>query len=309
LRNEKAIGVANNNLGNTMLSMYRTMKATKTSEICGLSRSEVISLGANYFKCAIDEGENALTKINEEEGWSTNYLVVMQQLSNRYFNRAVFYLNVKDDYPEQDEAQQRGFQDLSTAIDMDREVVDNGDSHGFKGDRGVYFELLLGRIKGILQLISLGYHDQWGIEELFEDAQKELSAAVLDPGHAMFRSIQAAGQMQRLDAALIEHYLLHKDNEMAALVAIRMLVEDEYVSADAATWAIKGLAKYILLMRDEDLCGENASDVQSKLYQYRQRISEVLASSSECVKTDGKLIMMRESAKQTKHGDVSMELF
>ncbi|KAI2498817.1 hypothetical protein MHU86_15670 [Fragilaria crotonensis] len=309
LRNEKAIGVANNNLGNTMLSMYRTMKATKTSDICGFSRSEVISLGAHYFKCAVDQGENALSNINEEEGWSTNYLVVMQQLSNRYFNRAVFYLNVKDDYPEKDKAQQLGFQDLITAKDMDREVVDDGDSHGFKGDRGVYFELLLGRIKGILQLIALGYPDEWGIEELFEDAQKELAAAFLDPGHALFRNIQAAGQMQRLDAALIEHYLLRKDNERAALVAIRMLFEDEFVSADAAIWALKGLAKYVLLMREEDLCGEDPSDIQSKLFQYRQRISEVLVSSSECVKTDGKRIMMKESAKQTKHGDVSMEFF
>ena len=53
---------------------------------------------------------------------------------------------------------------------MDREGIDNGDSHGFKGDRAVYFELFLGHIKGtLLQSIALvGYDDDWDIEELFE---------------------------------------------------------------------------------------------------------------------------------------------
>jgi hypothetical protein len=88
-----------------------------------------------------------------------------------------------------------------------------------------------------------------------------------------------------------------------------MLIEDEYVSVDAATWAIRGLAKYVLLMKDKDLCGEDPSDIQSKLFQYRQRISEALAQSLPYVKTDARLIMMNESAKLTKQCDVSMEFF
>ena len=42
LDNKKAVGVANNNLGNTMLAMYRTMKGTGVETFCGLTRPEVL---------------------------------------------------------------------------------------------------------------------------------------------------------------------------------------------------------------------------------------------------------------------------
>lgn len=307
LNNEKAIGIANNNLGNTMLSMYRTMKKTTAIEICGLTQVEVIANGVSYFKSSIDRGEDALAKIDQEEGWSTNYLVFMQQLSNRYFNRAVFLLAVKKDHPKPDEAEAQGFADLSTSKDMDREVVDNGDHQGFKGDGDVYFQLLLGRIKGILRLLETGHEDEWGVEELFEDARKELVAALQEPGHILFRNIEPAGQMQLLDTVLIEHYLCQKDNEKAALVAIRMLIEDDFVIAGAATWAIKALVNYIPILKGQDLGGDDPSDIQCALFQYRQRIAETLSPSQSPqsnLKNDGRLIMMRESAKQSKHADM-----
>jgi hypothetical protein len=310
LNNDKAIGVANNNLGNTMLAIYRTMKKTRAPSICGLSQSEVVINGIKYFKDTIDRGEEALAHINKEEGWSTNYLVFMQQLSNRYFNRAIFLLSTKEDHPRPDEAEMQGFTDLSTAKDMDREVVDNGDHHGFKGDRDIYFDLLLGRIKGILHLVAMGYEDEWDIDELFEDARKELVGALRQPGHVLFRDVEPAGQMQRLDAALIEHCLNQSQNEKAALIAIRMLIEDDYVIAEAAIWAVKALNDYVPTLEAADLAGEDPSDIQSSLFQYRQRVTEMLPMVSQInLGRSGKDIMMRESAKQSTYGDVSMEMF
>ena len=244
--NEKAIGIANNSLGNIMLACYRTMKETKVPKVCGMSKLQVIEKGLVYYKAAIDTGEVAIERINQEEGFSEDYLIFMQQLSNRYFNRAMFLLAVRRDHPDPEEAEQQGSMDLATCKDMDREVIDNGDREGFKGDPDDYFELLMSRIKGVLHLLHMGYEDEWGIEELFVDARKTLSKSLGDPKgrrHGLFRNVEPAGQMQRLDMSLMEYYCMepYADSKEASRIAIRMLIEDDYVMGEAAVLAIQTL--------------------------------------------------------------------
>ena len=319
LGNHKAIGIANNNLGNTMLTMYRTMKRTKAPKLCGMTTQQVIERGCAYFKSTIDSGEEALARINNEEGFSTNYLIFMQQLSNRYFNRAVFLLTVRDDHPNPVEAEAQGLMDLSTSKDMDREVVDNGDREGFKGEKDIHFELILSRIKGLLLLMRMGYSgdDVWGLEDLFGEARDELAAALRRPGHALFRDLEPAGQMQRLDYALIDYYRLLAEragqdeaevqhaNEMAARIAIRMLIEDDYLIGDAAMCALKAVIDSIGPdTTADDLDGEDPSDVKSELFRYRHRVGEAL--SLQHSKTD---LMSRETFLLSNMGDVSMECF
>lgn len=57
LGNNKAIGVANNNLGNIMLIWYRSMQETKVSTIYGFSKDDIIKKGLVYFRDAIKLGE------------------------------------------------------------------------------------------------------------------------------------------------------------------------------------------------------------------------------------------------------------
>lgn len=306
LDNSKAIGVTNNNLGNTMLTIYRTMKKTGAPTLCGLEKSEAIAKGIAYFDATIESGEKALAKTNEDEGWSTNYLIFMQQLSNRYFNRAMFLLTVHDDYPSPGDAERQGFTDLATAKDMDREVVDNGDQQGFKGDGDVYFDLLMSRIKGILFLIELGYEDEWGVNELLVDASNELNAALKRPDDVLFRDLEPAAQMQRLDAALIRYYRLseEKDREKAAEIAIRMLTEDEYVVGEAGMYAVKALIEFVADAKSENLNGEDPSNVRSALFQFRRQIADVMALTR-----NSRDVVGRESFRQSNIGDISMEIF
>ena len=307
LNNPKAMGVANNNLGNTMLTVYRALNKTGIPSICGLSKEKAVSKGIDYFNAAIDAGEKALAKINDEEGWSTNYLIFMQQLSNRYFNRAIFLMTVKKDHPNPMEAERQGVMDLSTTKDMDREVVDNGDQQGFKGDRDVYFDLLLSRIKGILLLVSLGYEDEWGLDELFDDARRELVNAMKDPSsNVLFRHVEPAGQMQRLDSALIQYYRVgeEKDVHKAAEVAIRMMYEDDYVLGEAASIAIKALIDFCDNATAEELNGEDPSDAKATLFQYKRHVSETLQLSHQ-----GSGLMGVECFRQSHVGDFSMEDF
>ena len=327
LQNEKAIGIANNNLGNTMLSIYRTMKKTSAPSMNGLDIGKVVERGVTYFKRAIDAGEDALKRINDNEGFSENYLIFMQQLSNRYFNRAMFLLTVLEDHPNSIEAKSQGLMDLNTCKDMDREVVDNGDREGFKGGKDVYFDLLLSRIKGLLLLMKMGYEDYWDIDELFDGAREALMSALKTPDHILFREIEPAGQMQRLDGALIEYYLMlstqqdepdddYEDEvsgyrlapeesiERASEIAIRMMVEDDYVIGEAAMLALKALTDKTLKATANDLGGTDPSDVRSALFQYRHRISEAMSLSYA-----GKDLMSRECFVAANLGDISMEKF
>ena len=304
LHNEKAKGIANNDLGIVALAIYRTIHKIQVPILSGMSKTAVIEKGCKYFKDSIDSGEEALAKINQEEGWSIHYLVFMQQLSNRYFNRAMFLLTAKDDHPDPEEAERQGMMDLATCKDMDREVIDNGDREGFKGDLHEYFELLLSRIKGVLNLLKLGYEDEWGLDELFADARKVLVQALDDSTHALFRDMAPAGQMQRFDSALIEYYSHNGDTMEAARVAIRMLIEDEYVIGETALIALKALTDSVKNMSSEDLNGEDPSDVQSKLYSYRSMVSE--AVSLQFSKKDE---IRRASYNSCNAGDVLMECF
>jgi len=314
LENDKAVGIANNNLGNTMLTLYRTMERTGAPSIYGMSRELVIQKGIAYFKSAIDAGEEAIERINQEEGWSTNYLVFMQQLSNRYFNRAMFLLTVRDDHPSPREAEYQGMMDLSTCKDMDREVVDNGDQEGFKGGQDVHFELLLSRIRGVVCLLRLGYEDEWGLEDLFQDAEKELSRALRHPAQSLFLDIAPPGQMQRLDYAHMDYYRVlieqcedeaeKMSNKIkAAQIGIRMLVEDDYVIGEAAMLALKAVIDCLggdaMALGTGDL---DVSDARTKLFQYRQMIGETLA-----LQYSGRGDLIRREASNM--GDFNMECF
>jgi hypothetical protein len=309
LENEKAIGISYNNLGNIMLAMYRTSKTTGFADVCGLSKENIILNGSEYFKKSIDIGEIALSSINKNEGWSTNYLVFMQQLSNRYFNRAVFLLNVKDEHPDPADAERQALIDLSIAKAMDREVVDNGDHQGFKGDSDVFFDLLLGRIKGIRFFAAMGFEDHGCVEDLLLEAKNELIKGLSQPGHTLFRTIEPAGQMQRLDAALIEHFLGHQDEKSAALVAIRMVIEDDYLNVHAAHWALLALESYILSM-ESNLCGE-FSELKVELHRCKEHIEEVILSSAplSLFLEDGGSATMRDGVRQLSIEDISMEFF
>ena len=209
LKNRKAIGVAQNNLGNSMLALYRTLKSTGVPRVCGLDVNTVVTKGETHYGKSIDAGEDDLKEINDSEGWSENYLVFMQQLSNRYFNRAMFLLAAYQDHHDPECMKEQGWTDLETCKNMDREVVDNGDREGFKGGKDVYFDLLLSRIKGILVLLRDGHKDEWDINELFVGAQRALQSALANPqDHVLFQDLEPAGQMQRLEGVLIEYHLL-----------------------------------------------------------------------------------------------------
>mmetsp|Transcript_30938 Transcript_30938/g.45768 ORF Transcript_30938/g.45768 Transcript_30938/m.45768 type:complete len:172 (+) Transcript_30938:1-516(+) len=119
---------------------------------------------------------------------------------------------------------------------------------GLTGAEDEHFDLLLGRINGLLTLLRMNYNDLWGVEALFEDIMKMLSSALTNPNHDdLFCKIGPAGRMQQIDAALIKFMEINEnyDDAAAAKIGIRMLVEDEYVLPEEALKAIRALMNYI----------------------------------------------------------------
>ena len=251
LNNKKAIAVASNNLGNTMLTMYRTMVISGDETMCGLSKKDVVAKGTAYHAHAIKLGEEAYDLFYNEQGWSEECLSFMQFLANRYFNRAMFLLTVKDDHEHPKEAETMGFRDLQITSDMDVEIVDQCLEMGFKINRVERYDLMMSRVRGLLALAKIGYSvKELEIDEHIKDLFRDLKNALKNPGHELFETVSPAGRMQKLDAELIKYLILaQEDSTNAARVAIRMLVEDEYISCYSQQEAYKAL---LMFMEDDE---------------------------------------------------------
>ena len=304
LGNKKAIAIANNNLGITCLTMYRTLESVGGDRICGMTIDEIIERGTLHFDQAIALGEEALSDINEKEGWSKSFLIFMQQLSNRYFNRSMFFLCVRKSHPDPEEAEHLGMKDLTVTREMDIEVSENGGDDLFQDDESARFALVLGRIRGLLILMRMSYPDDWDLEELFEVAIDELSVAKDNPHHAIFRDVAPAGMMQQLDTDLIKFVEVDRDGIiMAARIGIRMLVEDEYVLPDAALKAAETLLHYLDVVEKAGIPIQNPQETRETL----RRCIAIFSRSLECPEDEDmhRYLSMRQSTL----GDVTMETF
>ena len=198
---------------------------------------------------------NIMLNMIDEQGWSEECLVFMQHLANRYFNRAIFFLTTSADHENPKEAQALGFRDLQITGDMDEEIVNQCLESGFRINRVERYELMLGRVRGLNALIEDGYNsDELYLDEQIKSLQQDLNKAIKSgASNPLFSEISVAGRMQKLDVELIRYLHLAKNDSInAARVAIRMLMEDEYVFVDAEEEAIKMILLYMSAANDEN---------------------------------------------------------
>ena len=257
LENKKAVAVASNNLGNTMLSMYHEMQEMGLKNHCGLSKTEVIAKGMGHFQRAIELGEKAYDEFYNAEGWTHNCLDFMQHLSNRYFNRALFLLSVKNDHQNPEEVADLGLRDLEIARDMDCEIEEYGKDVGFNREDRAHklFQVSLNRARGHNMLLEMGYPDQFssgkgypenwylseGLDECFNLLKLENSR---NGPSELFVDINRLGRLQEIETELMKYNMLMGNLEMAARIAIRMLHEDALGFATSLTLAMEVLLSY-----------------------------------------------------------------
>jgi len=319
-----------------MLAAYRTLKTTKEKKICGFKKKEIIAKGTAYFHEAIQQGEKAYDEFYEREGWSPNCLDFMQHLSNRYFNRAMFLLSVKDDHAKPEEIQELGMRDLQISRDMDVEIVDEGTQVGWNV-RGLdkRFDVLLSRFRGHLSLLEMGYPDDFDLEEWMGEAVQLLRKEMKSPDESsLFSEMKPTGRQQQIETELMKYYSIINDISTAAKIAIRMLVEDEYILPNAELMAVMILERYV-----NEVDTGIKSDVKDALVIFRERVeylfddadamlmeqrdradslsdsmslatSEFLGKSS--VHSESKRLpseKQRSTLRQSARGDITMEMF
>jgi tetratricopeptide (TPR) repeat protein len=246
LDNKKAIGIASNNLGNTLLGIYRAITAAKLQKLHGLTKDDIVALGIAHFHNAIQMGEKAYDEFYELQGWSPSCLDFMQHLANRYFNRGLFLLHIKRDHPNPKEIEQLGRRDIQIACDMDQEVVTYSEEIGWGTfDRAEKrFNVNISRIRGFNILSELGYNNDWGVEELIEETLSIVREERKNPETDFFSNMSIAGRLQDLDVQIMRYHANRGDYETAAKVAVRMLIEDERLFIEAMRQALAVLIKF-----------------------------------------------------------------
>ena len=322
--NEKSIGVVNNNLGNVMLIMYRTMENFHMQRLNGKAKADIIREGITFYQQAIELGEKEYDDIQGENSAPLKCLEFLQHLSNRYFNRGVFLLTVKDCHSQPDEIEQLGLRDIEIARDLDQEIADSGEEAGWTRMECIekFLNIVEIRSRGYLLLLELGYPDDWEVDELLDDAFRMLKKEINDDCSALFDTVTVVGRLQRIEAELIQYKLLKGAWKEAAQIGIRMLMEDEYISLEAQSWAQESLSMYVPVMevdpgtRRELKEGLSVfqNDLQSAIKAMEETLaptrSEKLYTLSDRRKSDMKVaseLFQMSSAREFRRGYVSME--
>lgn len=238
----KAIGIACNNLGNTLYAVLeRSGKICQGDETnsyqCYFSAmahfDEAIRISKVDFQASRDETEKAARA---------------QQLADRLFNRALFGLMACSNGFSPENAKALALQDLNKVRELDLDVRD------YLLERKLllrysdtYYDRLIRRLNGLLTVYDdvRGY---WNPKALVEEADKLLFAAWNEPNATMFDEVSPVGRLQQLEAAAMRLDLLCGKRVDAARLAIRMFVEDEYLIDSAFASAAKSLLE---LLNDE----------------------------------------------------------
>lgn len=260
LGNEKAIGVANNNLGNLMLAMYQKIKeeySQTAPSCCGLSLGDIIARGMHHFHEAIRLGEKAYDEFYNAEGWTSDCLDFMQHLANRYFNRALFLLSVKNDHESPADIEAQAVRDLEIARDMELEIIAYRKDAGLQRDSELdkVFNNSIVRARGHNMLHDLGYPDElmsakgypaeWGLKQRYEEMFEMIIAEKRKDNSRLLEDTTFVGRIQELEGELVRFMLHNGDHLSAARVAIRMIIEDEYAFADSLSVAMDAVRSYV----------------------------------------------------------------
>ncbi|CAB9497324.1 expressed unknown protein [Seminavis robusta] len=243
LGNQKAIGVANNNLGTMVLQEQMESHGTDRlfdNSMFGICISEIYAVGISYFDEAIRHGsfEYEISKDTDDQG---SYA---KQLANRYFNRGMFLVVVRHHPLCPSWIQEDGVSDILRAKDLDLEVLQFLHQYEIFEEQEVdEFERILRRSRGLLSLMrNYEFQDPWGVDKLIQQAQTLLDEASFKSN--LFKSMNRVGRTQQIDDLRMQRAFYQGDHYTAAKIAMRMLVEDEFVIDTCCVNASQFVSQY-----------------------------------------------------------------
>lgn len=227
---QKAIGIAANNLGNTCMAI-RNQKIS-TNRCFRIDGKCVQNQALQSYDEAIASATNETNLISNTEN-SDLKAKLAEQLANRYFNRGLFFLLTADDTCAAEESAERGRQDLLKARALDVEVRDIWvETRQVHKNSAQYFERLLRRANGLIGLMQKNITEggSWNVAELLDEADSLLFVVWNMPGSPLFNIMSPIGRLQQLEGTAIRNELCRGNTKKAARISHRILAEDEYIT-------------------------------------------------------------------------------
>ena len=223
---EKAIGIACNNLGNTLLAVCKQQKfdGECCNTIPGICAAK---MALELYDESVTIGQSQLNKAygDEEKAGFT------QQLADRLFNRAMFLLLVAGDKCAPPNARAAGLSDVEKVRHMDDDVKDFWiDRKLLLGHSEDFFFRLLQRASGLLEYYDdMELRSRWDANDLVSVADQFLFAAWDQPSASLFDIISRIGRLQQLETVAMRLDLCRGRTEEAACLAMRKFAEDEFL--------------------------------------------------------------------------------
>ena len=235
---EKAIGIACNNLGNTLHAVCKTFKLD--GECCDrIPGICCVKMALEHYNESVLDGHAQLDRavVDEEKAEFT------QQLADRIFNRALFLLLVDGEKCAPPNARATGLSDIQSVHHMDHNVKDFWIDRSLLLDHSEdFFIRLLQRASGLLDFDDdMELRLLWDAKDLVSIADQFLFATADQPKALLFDAINLIGRLQQLEAVAMRVDLCRGKTEEAACLAMRKFVEDEYLIEDSFIMSSKVL--------------------------------------------------------------------
>lgn len=147
---------------------------------------------------------------------------------------------------------------------------------GFKIDRVERHDLMLSRSRGAESLIKLGYSpEDLFVDDIIAEILADFRRALNNPGDEFFRDVSPTGRMQIIDSELIKYCRrVLKDDVLAAKVAIRCLIEDEFILLSTFQKAVKTMLVYVRDGGDDIMINGNRKRILKGLMSYMEKLDE-----------------------------------
>jgi hypothetical protein len=283
---QKAIGIALNNLANTLFVMQRE-KVSPTR--CRLVNSECVYEQAYHFytqSIDIAQADYDADSVSRSDELT---MLFAEQLANRHFNRGLFLCLTAHDACAPEDAVYRGRADLLQAKQLDCEIRDYlVGARLLQLKSASYFDRLMRRANGLIELLKNGIEveEVWDVYELLEEAESLLFVVRRLPNSPLFVELSPLGRLQQLEGVALEVQRYHGDLFEGARIGMRMMVEDEFIVE--AAW-LKSANALVCYLQKKNIPNTTtlALSLQSRLkecrtathYDFGKRIAFVLDQS------------------------------
>lgn len=238
---QKAIGIAANNLGNTLM-VIRNQKLS-TNRCFSINGTCVHRQAAQSYDESICSATNDYEEISNM-GNPDLQAKLAEQLANRHFNRGLFFLHSACDVCADDDSAEKGREDLVKTRSLDAQVrsiwVETRQVHK---NAVRYFERLLRRANGLIGLMEkkMTNAGSLNVAELLDEADSLLFVVWNMPGSPLFDAVSPTGRLQQLEGTAIRYKLCQGASKEAARISHRMLVQDEFIDESALTAAASAM--------------------------------------------------------------------